>query len=86
MNSEIKEHEDEQLTVYKHKPRNESTLWRYREDGKYIVRPNDPDYQKKYYAAHFKTPISCTLCGSLINRMQMKRHQTNKKCLSIQIF
>ncbi len=84
MNSEIIEHE--KATVYKHKPRNESTLWRYREDGKYISRAIDPDYHKTYYILHNKTPISCPLCGSLINRTQMNRHQTSNKCKSVQNF
>lgn len=78
--------ENEKAPIYKHKPRNENTLWRYREDGKYISRPIDPDYQKKYYATHNKSPITCDLCGSLINRTQKNRHQESKKCKSIHIF
>ena len=42
MNSEMKEYNEFQ---YKHKPRNEFRLWRYKEHGRYYSGPIDPDYQ-----------------------------------------
>jgi len=83
MNSKIDETNMEYL--YKHRPRNDSTAWRYQE-GKYNTKPKDPEYQKTYYSLKLKDPISCPLCGSMCVRTQLNRHQQSKKCLSIQTF
>jgi len=83
MNSKIDETYIEY--VYKHRPRNESTAWRYQE-GKYNTKPNDPEYQKTYYALKLKEPVACKLCGSMCVRTQLIRHQQSRKCRSIVAF
>jgi len=81
MNSEIKE-----IKEYKHKPRSDATLWRYRENGTYYTGSGDPNYKNKYYELNYKNKINCPLCGSLIVKQQISRHRSNKKCSAIQIF
>ena len=34
--------------TYKHRPRDETTIWRYEEGGKYNPRPKDTDYPKQF--------------------------------------
>ena len=85
MNSIIDENNNESNNgyIYKHKPRNELTAWRY-QDGKYINKPKDPEYQRKYYALKLKEPVTCPLCGSICVRTQLNRHQSSRKCINIQ--
>ena len=89
MNSEIKEHEKATLCnefQYKHKPRYESTLWRYKENGRYYSGPKDSDYGNKYYAMHHKDPVKCPLCGCMIVEIQMNRHQGKKRAYLFGMF
>jgi len=69
----------------KHLPRSEATAWRSAGE-KYNSKPKDPDYRNKYYQEKLKTPVQCPLCGHLINKTQMNRHQKSKKCLEVQAF
>jgi hypothetical protein len=71
--------------LYKHRPRNDSTAWRYQE-GKYNAKPKDPEYQKTYYALKLKEPVACLLCGSMCVRTQLIRHQQSRKCRSFVAF
>ena len=57
------------------------------EDGtiKYNNKPNDPDYQKKYWlekrSEHESTVIACEFCNRNIALGHKTRHQKTKYCI-----
>jgi hypothetical protein len=60
------------------------------EDKKEMRKEKDCEYSKKYHELN-KDKINekkrlnkcpCNICGSVVNKNQMKRHQRTKKCLS----
>lgn len=65
-----------------HQARSEKTAWRSAGE-KYNKKPLDPEYAKRYYHNRQIIPIACPLCGTVVNRTQMKRHQTGKRCKAV---
>jgi len=49
-------------------------------------KPVDPNYFKTYYETKYKTPINCDVCGSLITKYALKKHQQTKYCITMGIF
>ena len=68
-----------------HQARSEKTAWRSAGE-KYDKRPLDPEYAKRYYHKREIIPLACPLCGTVVNRTKMKRHQTGKRCIAVQEF
>ena len=58
------------------KPRQESAVWRYKENGTYDGRPIDPEYSKKY----MNVRVPCPNCGVQVPRGHVSRHKKAKPC------
>ena len=68
-----------------HQARSEKTAWRSAGE-KYNKKPLDPEYAKRYYHNRQIIPIACPLCGTVVKRTQMKRHQMGKRCTAVREF
>jgi len=58
------------------KPRQESDVWRYKENGTYDGRPIDPEYFKIY----MNVRVPCPNCGVQVPRGHVSRHKKAKPC------
>lgn len=46
-----------------------------------VRKTDDPEYFKNYYhTSGLGTKMSCELCGRMVSRQKMKRHQTTNLC------
>jgi hypothetical protein len=63
------------------KPRQESAIWRWKDDGTYDNRPNDPEYFKKYMSVR----VSCPLCNLSVLRGVLPRHKKRAICAKRQM-
>ena len=78
--------DESQITVLVANPR--SRTGRKRVIGKTTEygKPVDPNYFKTYYETKYKTPLNCEVCGSLITKYAMLKHQQTKYCIMTGIF
>ena len=58
------------------RPRQESAVWRWKENGTYDGRPIDPEYFKKYMVVR----VPCPNCGVQVPRGHVSRHKKAKPC------
>ena len=58
------------------KPRQESAVWRWKDDGTYDSRPIDPEYFKKYMSVR----VPCPFCGVDVLRGNIPKHKKRKPC------
>jgi hypothetical protein len=53
---------------------------RYKPDGKYDKKPNDPEWSKKYYDQYASQILTCEICGIACVRHNFVRHQRSMFC------
>ena len=63
------------------KPRQESAVWRWKDDGTYDSRPIDPEYFKKYMSVR----VACPLCNLSVLRGVLARHKKRTICAKRQM-
>ena len=55
---------------------------RFRDDGTYDKRPNDPNYFSNYYRTKLSKPFQCPDCGRVIcSKSNLSKHRQTNVCI-----
>ena len=54
--------------------------WRWGEGGKYNNKPTSEAYFRDYYREKLAIKVQCPLCGNMVVKQKLQRHQTTKMC------
>jgi hypothetical protein len=58
------------------------TSTRWKPDGTYDKKPNDPQYFQKYYQKKLSTPFTCPDCGRTISsKSNLSKHRQTNICM-----
>ena len=68
---------------YPHNPPTPAMPTRWKRDGNYDKKPDDPKYFSRYYQEKLSTPFTCPDCGRTItSKSNLSKHRQTKKCMN----